>query len=364
MVYAGASTVGALATSSDLLAASRALQGVAAAASVPAALRLLTTLVPEGQARRRAVAGWSAAGAAAGAAGFVVGGVLTEFSSWRAVFWSTVAVALVLAVSVLAAVPRDDVTRSAVGVGWPSAVLLTGGAMGVVIGTTLLGEPGSVLVGAAVTAVGLVAAAGFGVAERRTPKPLVDRAARRAPTLRWGTVGSFVNTATTSSSITVATLVLQDDLGLAPLQAAGLLVSVSVLAITGSAVAPRLVGTIGWGRTLGYGLGMIAAGNVLLSAWPTVTGVGVGSALCGLGLGIASVAANDMGTAVDEELKATAAGVLNTAAQLGTAVGTALILLIATALDPRPAWAVAAVLAAAAGLMAARRAPATPAAHR
>ena len=214
------------------------------------------------------------------------------------------------------------------------------------------------------TAVGLVAAAGFGVAERRTPKPLVDRAARRAPTLRWGTVGSFVSTATTSSSITVATLVLQDDLGLAPLQAAGLLVSVSVLAITGSAVAPRLVGTIGWGRTLGYGLGTIAAGNVLLSAWPTVTGVGVGSALCGLGLGIASVAANDMGTAVDEELKATAAGVLNTAAQLGTAVGTALILLIATALDPRPAWAVAAVLAAAAGLMAARRAPATPAAHR
>lgn len=357
-VFAAASAVGALASSAWLLTASRALQGVAAAASVPAALRLLTTVVPEGTARRRAVAGWSAAGAAAGAAGFVVGGVLTELASWRAVFWSTIVLAAVLAVAVLAVVPPDGRTRAAAGVAWPSAVLLTGGAMGVVIGTTLLGEGGSLAAGLAVTVLGLAAAAGFAVVERRTRRPLVDAAARRAPVLRWGAAGSFVNTATTSSSITVAALVLQDELGLGPLQAAGLLVTVSVAAVAGSAVAARLVGGLGWGRALGCGLVTIAAADAVLVARPSVAGVGVASALCGLGLGVASVAANDMGTTVDAPLKATAAGVLNTAAQLGTAVGTALILLIATAVDPRPAWAVAAVLAAGTGVLAARRAPA------
>src|SRR6185312_9861806 len=180
---------------------------------------------------------------------------------------------------------------------------------------------------------------------------------RRSAPLRWGAVGSFANTATTSSSIAVATLVLQDRLGLTPLRAAALLVAVSVFAIVGSALAPRLVGALGWGRALACGLGIVTAANAVLVGRPTVVGVGVAAALCGLGLGIGSVAANDMGTTVEEALKATAAGVLNTAAQLGTAVGTSLVLLIATA-DPRPAWAVAAAGAAVAALLAARRAPA------
>ena len=356
-VFAAASVLGALAPSVWLLVASRALQGVAAAASVPAALRLLTTVVPDGPARRRAVAGWSAAGAAAGAAGFVVGGVLTEFASWRAVFWSTIGLAVVLAVAVLRTVPRDPPRPAPTAIGWPSAVLLTGAAMGLVAGTTLLGEHGAVLLGAGVTAFGALAAVGFALVEGRARQPLVDAAARRAPVLRWGALGSFANTATTSSSITLAALVLQDDLRLTPLQAAGLLVTVSVLAVVGSALAPRLLGTLGWGPTLGCGLGTVAAGNLLLCGWPSVIGVGVASALCGLGLGIGSVAANDMGTAVDEAIKATAAGVLNTAAQLGTAIGTSVVLLVAAVLDPRPAWAVAAALAAVAGLLAARRAP-------
>lgn len=93
-------------------------------------------------------------------------------------------------------------------------------------------------------------------------------------------------------------------------------------------------------------------------AWPQVVGVGAAAAICGLGIGVGSVATTDMGTAVDEAIKATAAGVLNTAAQLGTAIGTALILLVATTLQPRPAWAVAAGLAMVAALAVVRRTPA------
>ena len=82
-VFAAGSAIAAAATSVVILTAGRCLQGAAAAASVPSALRLLTTITPAGSARRRAIAAWSAAGAAAGASGFVVGGIVTDLTSWR-----------------------------------------------------------------------------------------------------------------------------------------------------------------------------------------------------------------------------------------------------------------------------------------
>jgi MFS family permease len=336
-LFAVASALGAVAGSVWLLATARGLQGVAAAASVPSALRLLTTVVPGGHARRRAVAGWSAAGAAAGASGFVLGGVLTELASWRAVFWVTIGLAAVLAVAIATAVPGDRASGSSGRVGWPSALLLTGGAMGVVAGTTLLGEHDSVLLGAAIGTTGVIAAAAFWLVERRADRPLVPQAARRSPGLWWGAFGSFVNTATTSSSVTVVTLYVQGELGLTPSQAAALLVSFSVLVV----------------------LGVVAAGNALLVVWPGAVGIGMAAGVCGLGIGIGSVAATAMGMAVDEVIAGVAAGVLNTAAQLGTAIGTALVLLAATAFQPRIGWALAAVGAGLAAAATARCAPAS-----
>jgi MFS family permease len=355
-LFAAASALGALAQSVWVLAVARALQGTAAAASVPAALRLLTTVVPDGPARRRAVAGWSAAGAAAGASGFVVGGVLTELVSWRAVFWMNIGLAALLAGAIARLIGRDQPGAEVTRIGSLSATLLSGGAMGIVAGTTLLGEQSLAMLAGGVTAVGVMAAAGFTLVDRRAVHPLVAPAARRSPVLRWGAFGSFFNTATTSSSITVATFFLQDELGLAPLRAAAVLVSFSVFVVIGSLCAPGLIARLGGGRALGCGLGIIAAGNTVFFLRPSVVGVGLGAATCGLGIGIGSVAATDMGTAVVEAIKATAAGVLNTAAQLGTAIGTALVMLVATTFQPRIAWAVAAVLAGGAATSAAARA--------
>lgn len=356
-LFALASALGALAGSVWLLALARGLQGVAAAASVPAALRLLTTVVPEGSPRRRAVAGWSAAGGAAGGAGFVVGGVVTEIASWRALFWVNIVLAAVLAAAILRAIPRDRPAVARTRIGWPSAILLTTGGMGIVAGTTLLGEHDAVPLAAMVTAAGVLTAGGFALLERTTRHPLVPRAARRSVRLRWGAFGSFLNTATTTGPVTVATFYLQGELGLPPLQAAAVLVSLSILVVAGSIGAPRLIAAMGWGPSLGIGLGIAAIGNGLLVARPSMVSVGVAAAVWGVGIGVGSVAANDMGTAVDEALKATAAGVLNTAAQLGTAIGTAVVLLVATNWQPRTAWALVAALGFAAALAAATRAP-------
>jgi MFS family permease len=106
-VFAVASLLGALAGSVVVLAAARCLQGAAAAVSVPSALRLLTTLTAEGPARRRVIAAWSAAGAAAGASGFVIGGIVTDLTSWRVIFWAYLPLAAALAAVIVRAVPRD-----------------------------------------------------------------------------------------------------------------------------------------------------------------------------------------------------------------------------------------------------------------
>ncbi len=95
-----ASLAGGLAQAPGQLVAARAAQGVGAAALAPAALALLTATFPSGRARVRAFGVWSAMNAAGGAFGVLLGGLLTQYASWRWVMFVNVpmaAVALVLA---------------------------------------------------------------------------------------------------------------------------------------------------------------------------------------------------------------------------------------------------------------------------
>ncbi|MGA8995436.1 MAG: hypothetical protein WB441_14135 [Nocardioidaceae bacterium] len=105
---------------------------------------------------------------------------------------------------------------------------------------------------------------------------------------------------------------------------------------------------------------VIALGNLLLATWPHVVGVGVAAALSGLGLGVASVAATDWGTSVEDTIKTTAGGIPNTAAQLGTALDTAVLLLVSTTMSPRLAWLLGALLAGAAAITTLRGCPTRP----
>lgn len=77
-VFSVGSLLAATAPSVGLLTMARCIQGAAAATSVPSALRLITTITRAGQERQRSLALWSAAGAAAGVSGFIVGGIVTE----------------------------------------------------------------------------------------------------------------------------------------------------------------------------------------------------------------------------------------------------------------------------------------------
>jgi MFS family permease len=101
---------------------------------------------------------------------------------------------------------------------------------------------------------------------------------------------------------------------------------------------------------------VIAAGDAtLLLVSHLVPAIGACTAVAGFGIGLSSVAATSLGTDVEEPERATASGIVNTAAQLGTAIGVSVVLLVAAATTglpgpdadpPTAGWAVAAALAA------------------
>jgi hypothetical protein len=340
------SIAGSLSTDVLELMLTRALLGAAAAVSVPSSLRLLLAAAPEGSARVSALAGWSAAGAAAGAAGFVVGGLVTQLLDWRAVFWINAPIGLLLAAGVMVYVrplaPIDSGRRLDV----LGATLLILAVMGVVLGATSLERPDTRGAGLALLVLAVVFGAAFAFRQRRAREPLIPAAAFRSPPLRTGTLVSFVNTATTSSAVVLATLELQNELGLSPLAAGLSLVWLSLAVIGGAALTKPLAARQRSEVIGALGLATIALGNVVLSVTVgTVAGILVGTIVIGSGLGLASVAGTSIGTAVPGSLAGVASGVLNTGAQLGSAIGIAVVVLIATTTSPAAGWGVAAVAA-------------------
>ncbi|MBV8915927.1 MAG: MFS transporter, partial [Acetobacteraceae bacterium] len=330
LLFAGASALAGAAPSLFVLVTARCAQGAAAAASVPSALRLLTTITADGPQRRKAIAVWSAAGAAAGASGFVAGGVVTDLVGWRAVFWAYVPLALALAVAIGRAVPPDQAAGRSIRLSLASSAIFTATVMAFVVATTLLPEqrravPGMTLLGCAVVLAWL-----FIAVDRRSSAPLLPRALLRERPLRQGAFGGLLNTLTTSSVITLATLYMQNTRGRSPLVAGLMLLPFSLAVIGGSALAAPLLARWRPQRVVAAGLTTIAVCDAALilaasSSWALPLCV----AVCGAGIGMSSVAATGLGTSVAVSARGTASGIINTAAQLGTAVGIAMLLLVA-----------------------------------
>jgi len=315
--FAAVGLIGASAQGIAQVIVARGLQGAAAAVSVPSALRLLLEL-PD---RQKALAAWSATGAAAGATGLLVGGALTALLGWRAVFWINLPVGLALAAAIRAAVPTTTPQRTPLDLA--NAALLTTAVMAVIVGAAL-GQPLAALAGALLGAVYL-------------------RRNRLTGNLRTGTAISFVNTATTSSAGVLATLELQQRLHASSFEAGLALLPFSLAVIAGSALSGK--------ANAAAGLAAIAAGNLTLALTGShVAGILLGVAIAGTGLGIASVHATAIGTDTPDE--GLAAGILNTGAQVGTALGVAALVLVADHTTPAAAWATAAAIAALSALRA------------
>ncbi|WP_253267427.1 MFS transporter, partial [Streptomyces sp. NL15-2K] len=171
-LFAVGSLLAASAPTAWLLIAARALQGVGGAALAPAALALVMVVYPAGAARGRALAVWGAVSAVGGAAGVLLGGLLTEALGWRAVFWAPVPVTALVVLGCLRHVDRDAPQPADGGADFLGAATVTAGLVAFVLGVSGAGRTGwlseAVLapVGAAVVLLGA-----FLVVERRTAQP-------------------------------------------------------------------------------------------------------------------------------------------------------------------------------------------------
>ncbi|HEX2103452.1 MAG TPA: MFS transporter [Solirubrobacteraceae bacterium] len=349
-LFAGASLACGLAPSAAALVALRAVQGLGAAIVAPTGLALLTATFGPGAARRRAVAAWTAAAAGGGAAGWVLGGVLSEVAGWEWIFLVNAPVGLAAAAIASRALreSRDPAPR---GLDAPGALTLTVGIAALVLGVERGIWP------ALLAAAALLAA--FAAIERRSPDPLVPPGVLRVRPFATATGAALAITAATTPPMFLAVLHLQRSLGLSAVETGLACAPVNLAVIGGAALAPRVVARAGAGRAMSGGLLTIAVGAVLLAASGELAPMLVAFVVLGSGLGCASVASTAAGTsALPPEQRGLAAGMLNAAAQIGTVLGLGALVSVAAA---GYAWAFAgAALIALAAAAAARRNPHTP----
>jgi MFS family permease len=146
---------------------------------------------------------------------------------------------------------------------------------------------------------------------------------------------AFANTATTSPVGIIAAIYLQEVLAYSPTLAGLLGLPFSLSVVAGSFLGSRLAGTLGARHTMALGLVGICGATLLITGISAESGlpyVVANAALSGLALGCSAVASTTRGTsAVREEERGLASGLLNSSAQVGTALGLAVFFAVAVA---------------------------------
>ncbi|MEU4195448.1 MFS transporter [Kribbella sp. NPDC026611] len=343
-LYAIGSVLCASAQAPAALLVGRFLQGVGAAASVPNALVLLIASAPR---RERALSAWNATGGLAGAAGLLVGGLVTSSLGWRVIFWAGLAAVVVLALAIIRVTPADgEPTTERDHLNLPSVGLQTVTVAALVAAANATTH--SWRITAALLAVVAILVPPLLIRERRTTSQLVPTRTRRRPGVLAGVAGSFGVTATTSPLVILTTLYFQDSEGFSPAGAGLMILPFSFAVVVGAAVATRLLRVATPLTILLSGLGMIGLAGLLAARQPSL--VVVSLVMAGAGNGVGAVAAYALGTAVPPEEQGTVTGLLNTAAQLGTAIMVATAIGVATAtgnpLNHRAGWLTVAATAA------------------
>ncbi len=338
IAFSLASLAGGLAQDPVLLIAARVVQGAGAAIVAPAALSLITTGFPEGPERTRAIGLYGAVSSVGFVAGQVLGGVLVQFTSWRAVFLVNVPVGLVAAALSPAILGATKTAKNAKNAKTPKvghhldvrgALLITSAvtlivfavSQGVVLGWT------SPLVLAAIV-VAAAATAGFARAEARHPEPLVRLSLLHRRGLRDGATLAFLLGLWNGGEMLVLSLYLQQVLHESPLFTGLVIAPQGVVGFGMGMLGPRLAGRIGIRRLLVVTAAAAAIGFLLLTRLPAagyspdlfaVTLIGFGTA--GTALGSTVLASRSVANA-DQGL---VGGVINTSRQIGAAVGAALL---------------------------------------
>jgi EmrB/QacA subfamily drug resistance transporter len=335
VVFTVASLLAGFAWSEASLIGARALQGLGAAVITPAALSVLSTTFTEGRERNIALGVWGAVGGFGGAAGVLLGGVLTDSLSWSWIFFvnAPIGAAAMLLTPVLLRESRDASIKSFDAVG---AVSVTAGLSSLVYAITQAGQDGW-FAGRTLSffAASLALLVAFVAWELRHPEPLMRFGILRIKTVSGANIAGFILNIVTLSTFLSLTLYMQQVLGFSPMETGLSYLAIALSAIVWSTVAAQLVTRIGVKRVLVVGMTLLAAGL----AYFTQLSVGgsyladllPGFLMIGMGLGFSFVPISIAALAgVDSAEAGLASGLFNTSQQIGGALGIAALSTIAT----------------------------------
>jgi EmrB/QacA subfamily drug resistance transporter len=325
-----------LATSSGMLIAFRALQGMAGAILSPSVFSIVSVTFREGSERNKALGILGAIAGSGAAIGVLAGGILTEYAGWEWIFFVNVPIGL----GALALVPRYVRESHAEGMmrhfDTAGAVTVTGSLMLLVYGltqTTNVGWGSARTIGVLVASAVLMAA--FIVIEMRSRSPLVPLGFFRRRTPTGANIIGFGLGTMVFGMFFLLSLYMQQVLGFSALKTGVGYLAVALTAVVASGVAQALVTKVGVKPVLAVGM-LLLGGGLMLFTQVSVDGTYLadllpGFLLIGVGLGFAfvpvSIAALAGVTGKDAGL---ASGLINTSQQIGGALGLAILTTIAT----------------------------------
>ena len=311
----------------NTLIAARGVQGLGGAAMFATTFALLNSSY-QGKDRGTAYGVWGAVSGAAAAIGPIAGGLLTEHLSWRWIFFVNLpfaVAAVVLCFVVLAQGERHRAPLDPVGIATFTvfAAALTYGLIranehGWGEGTVLASFAGSVMM--------LIA---FLVWESRSDHPMLDLGLLRKRVFAGSLIAGFVLSAAAFAYLTYASIWLQSVRGMSPVQAGLATLPMAVAAFVTSASIGRLLhGDRAW-IAISLGLVLIGVGALLIAAQlngadATWTALVPGMIVTGLGVGMSAPTLSSTAMSViPPQRGGMAAGAVNTARQLGFALGIA-----------------------------------------
>jgi EmrB/QacA subfamily drug resistance transporter len=336
--FAAGAVLAGIAPELHVLIAARAIQGLGAAAAVPAALALIGSLFPPGPERTRALSLLAAIASAGVVSGVLLGGAITELAGWRCVFLVVAPPALLAALAAPRMLPEARAEEREGRPDIAGAALVTAGMVGLLFGVTRIEHAGAAsLLVVAPLLVGMALLATFVAWEQRSAAPLVRFGVLSGPRLRVATLGGAINSVAFTSIVFVGTLYLQQALDYSPLKAGLALLPVDAVSFVvgltaGAALARRSPRAVLGGSFLLTALALLWLARAPVPA-SYVSDLMVPLVVLGISLTTAFVVLTQEAVAdVHADEKGLASGIFETANHLlGGAAGVALYATVITA---------------------------------
>jgi EmrB/QacA subfamily drug resistance transporter len=332
-IFTGASLLCGLAENQQMLVAARFLQGIGGAMTSAVILGMIVTMFPEPREQGRAIGVYSFVASAGGAVGLLLGGVLTESINWHWIFFVNVPVGVATVVAALRVLDDDRGVTKSRGADVPGAALITAALM---VSVYTIVDPAAEYGWTAPRTLWLAAAAialvvAFIVREATAATPLVPLRIFRSRGLTGANVAQLLSAAGMFGMFFVGVLYLQHVLGYDALTIGLAFLPVTVV-MGGLSLrySGRLIGRFGARSVVLAGLTPIAAGLALFARVPVhghyLADVLPSMVLLGVGAGVAfpALAALAMAGAKPDDA-GLASGVFNTTAQVGSALGLAVL---------------------------------------